>query len=182
MCDSRRMEIAYVAHTEACTFLLDGDGICRSFVAGAQASETTVATAQRCVGAQYIASLDRDAEGLLIHDPKVGTRLVFAVVKDNGRVALVRSGPLTKFETLEEPMPVAAVTERDLAQHGVDDADEAEEAEGETAPFSRELVVVPRPDDTEPPTTRRQPSPLSRPFILAVPPPRRSVLPRRRPA
>jgi hypothetical protein len=175
------MEIAYVAHTEACTFLLDGDGICRSFVAGAQASEATLSTAQRCVGAQYIASLDRDAEGPLIHDPKVGTRLVFAVVKDNGRVALVRSGPLVRFEALEEPMPVAAVTERDLATHAAEDEPD-DEQEGETAPFSREIVLAPRPDDTEPPTTRRQASPLSRPFILAVPPPRRSVLPRRRPA
>jgi hypothetical protein len=97
------MDFAYVAHTEACTFLLDAEGVCRWFMAKEGATEATLRAAERCVGAQYVASLDAEAEGLLTKLPKPGTRLLFACVGEGGRVSLVRSGPVLKFEAVDAP-------------------------------------------------------------------------------
>lgn len=88
------MDIAYVAQTETCTFLLDAQGICVSCIAGPNADAAARATAARCVGAQYVASLDTGIEGLLVRDPVPGRSLLFASVDENRRVALLRTGPL----------------------------------------------------------------------------------------
>jgi hypothetical protein len=56
-----------------------------------------LAFAQRCVGAQYVASLDLKVEGGLVQMPQVGSSMLFARSED-GRVALVRTAPLTAFE------------------------------------------------------------------------------------
>jgi hypothetical protein len=114
---SALMNFAYVAHTEACTFLLDAEGVCRWLIPKHGADEATLKIAERCVGAQYVASLDRDAEGLLVHMPKPGTRLLFACVSEGGRIFLVRSGPVLKFEDADAPATtedVDAETERGL--------------------------------------------------------------------
>lgn len=88
------MDIAYVAQTETCTFLLDADGICVSCIAGPDADDAARAIAERCVGAQYVAAIDPGIEGLLVRDPVPGRSLLFASVGENRRVALLRSGPL----------------------------------------------------------------------------------------
>ncbi len=107
------MEIAYAAHTESCTFMLDGDGICR-FVAPApvrgvlppRASGRSMRGgyvpdhADRCIGAQYVASIDLGAKGGLVDLPRPGAPLLFARIEEDGRIALVRSGPLVRFETM----------------------------------------------------------------------------------
>ncbi|MBX3221166.1 MAG: hypothetical protein KF795_11650 [Labilithrix sp.] len=108
------MDLAYIAHSERCALLLDGDGICRWVVPKADASDATVAAARRCVGAQYVAALDADAPGFMGHEPRVGTNLLFAVVTD-GRVALVRFGPLQSFEKLDAPTSAAVATARESA-------------------------------------------------------------------
>ncbi len=93
------MEIAYAAYTESCVFMLDDDGICRWVVTrGAKASPTTSQNAQRCIGAQYVASLDLGADGGLVATPQVGSPMLFAFVDKDGRIALVRSGSIVKFE------------------------------------------------------------------------------------
>jgi hypothetical protein len=97
------MRIAYAAHTEACTLYLDEDGICRRVVRlrratlhGLGAAEDA---AERCIGAQYVASLDFETRGGLAPSPEVGKPMLFAYVRDNGRIGLVRTGPLVRFDT-----------------------------------------------------------------------------------
>jgi hypothetical protein len=93
------MELAYVAHSERCVLLLDSDGVCRWFVMKV-VDEAIAASAKRCIGAQFVATLDPSKSAFLAHDPEVGKSVLLARV-DDGRVSLVRFGPLTQFETLE---------------------------------------------------------------------------------
>jgi hypothetical protein len=91
--------IVYAAHTTACTFLLDADGICRRIVMNpSNKRRDSAKTASQCVGAQYVASLDGSVAGCLVEMPRVGAAMLFARVDDRGRVALVRTGPVTRFE------------------------------------------------------------------------------------
>jgi len=93
------MDIAYAAHTSSCIFMLDEEGICRWVVTrGAHVSRQTVENAQRCIGAQYVASLDMTTPGGLLPAPRIGAQMLFAVVSDDGRIALARSGTVTRFE------------------------------------------------------------------------------------
>lgn len=101
------MQIAYAAHTSSCTFFLDDEGICRQIVRRAGAGAGSMSgvpargeadTAGRCIGAQYVASLDAAKEGGLTALPTVGLPMLFAYVGDTGRIALVRTGPVSKFE------------------------------------------------------------------------------------
>jgi hypothetical protein len=97
------MEISYAAYTESATFMLDAKGICL-WVAPSPSSQGTGEmwrgreAADRCVGAQYVASIDMDVQGGLVELPKIGAPLIFASVDENGRVSLLRSGPLLRFE------------------------------------------------------------------------------------
>ncbi|MDF2698387.1 MAG: fadB, partial [Labilithrix sp.] len=98
----QRVELAYIAHSERCALLLDGEGICRWVVPKVGDDDEMIVAARRCVGAQFVATLDPDAPGLMGHEPRAGTNLLFALVKD-GRVALVRFGPVQSFEELDAP-------------------------------------------------------------------------------
>ncbi|MEO8875825.1 MAG: hypothetical protein ABI461_09580, partial [Polyangiaceae bacterium] len=97
------MEIAYAAYTESATFMLDAKGIVL-WVAPSPSAQGTGEmwrgreAADRCVGAQYVASIDMEAAGGLVELPKIGSPLIFAAVDEGGRVSLLRSGPLQKFE------------------------------------------------------------------------------------
>ncbi len=106
MADS--FDIMYAAHTASCTFLLDGSGICRRIVMtpGSKRREASK-NAARCVGAQYVATLDAHVPGCLVELPKVGAPMLFARIDENGRIALVRTGAVTAFETkrADDPDP-----------------------------------------------------------------------------
>lgn len=103
-----RFDITYAAHTATCTFLLDAEGICRRIVMlpGNKRREASK-NASRCIGAQYVATLDPTVPGCLVEMPKIGTPMLFARVDTRGRVALVRTGPITSFETrrADDPNP-----------------------------------------------------------------------------
>jgi hypothetical protein len=111
---SERREIVYAAQTAACTFYLDTEGICVE-VAVARESDVVLATSYRsvqrtaaqCVGAQYVASVDPRAAGLLSELPRAGAAMLFARVDESGRVSLLRSGPLIRFESYETDNPFA---------------------------------------------------------------------------
>lgn len=92
-------EFAYAAHTATCTFLLDQAGICRRVVMSSAKRPNEGKPLARCVGAQYVASLDTRAAGSLVELPRVGASMLFARVDDRGRVSLVRTGIVTKFES-----------------------------------------------------------------------------------
>ncbi len=100
-------EISYAAHTSSCTFLLDADGICRRIVMASGSRRGPSSSAARCVGAQYVASLDSNAAGGLIEMPRVGSAMLFARVDGRGRVSLVRTGVVSHFEALSGRDPFA---------------------------------------------------------------------------
>ena len=102
------VSVAYAATTEGCTFLLDEDGVCRRVLLrherrSADATlggRTRAQAARRCIGAQYVAAIDVRVEGGLVPMPRLGTPMLFAYTDDDGRLAVVRTGPLTRFETV----------------------------------------------------------------------------------
>ena len=103
---SEHLDILYAAHTASCTFLLDAEGICRRIVPVLPASSAktskrrdTVRAASRCVGAQYVASLDANVAGMLAEMPRVGAPMLFARMDERGRISLVRTGNVTRFES-----------------------------------------------------------------------------------
>jgi hypothetical protein len=107
------MDIAYAAHTRTCTFLLDSEGVCRDVVGIDGVSRHTVGlTAKKCIGAQYVASLDVASQGILVDMPRIGLPIVFARVDAHGRVSLVRTGVLVRLEprrrSSASPVTVAA--------------------------------------------------------------------------
>lgn len=101
------MSIAYAATTDACTFLLDQDGVCRRVLLKPdRRADTTLGgrtraqAARRCIGAQYVASIDVRVDGALVPMPRVGAPMLFAYTGDDGRLAVVRTGALLRFETV----------------------------------------------------------------------------------
>jgi hypothetical protein len=104
------MTIAYVAYTERNVLMLDSEGICvrveplRGLIAHRWGDTPPMRAelsdgALRCIGAQYIASIDPGSPGGLAHMPRVGTSMLFAAVAHDGRIYCVRAGPLTHFES-----------------------------------------------------------------------------------
>lgn len=105
--DMGSMTIAYAATTMACTFLLDADGICQRVVMKRErradatlGGRTRNEAAKRCIGAQYVATIDVQVVGGLVPMPRVGSAMLFAYIGEDGRLAVVRTGPLVKFETV----------------------------------------------------------------------------------
>jgi len=98
-CTPPSIDITYAAHTASCTFLLDSEGICRRIVVAPKGKRSASRTAARCVGAQYVASLDGSAAGGLVEMPRVGAAMLFARVDERGRVSLVRTGVVISFES-----------------------------------------------------------------------------------
>ncbi len=97
---TQRIDISYAAHTASCTFLLDDEGICRRIVmVPKEKRRESSRSAARCVGAQYVASLDGSAAGGLVEMPRVGAAMLFARVDERGRVSLVRTGVVISFES-----------------------------------------------------------------------------------
>lgn len=120
------MELPYVAFTEPCVYGLDEDGVCREVVARSGASAHEIATAQRCLGAQYVASLDGRVDGLLAQLPKPGARLLFACTNDDGRIVLVRSAEVERFWSRDQ-------------REAEEDEDRRRRDTEATAPFSRRV-------------------------------------------
>lgn len=147
-------EIAYAAHTASCTFLLDAEGICRRIAMNPHSSRPNRASAgsrnaSRCVGAQYVASLDAAASGCLVEMPRIGASMLFARVDDKGRVSLVRTGVITKFEQMrEEHDPFESVSVKTSAPMISPRASRPDAAPRPAPPPPRETarMVVAEPD------------------------------------
>jgi len=94
------MTIAYVAQTRDHLLMLDEEGIClhvhrRSKERGDDAADGAIC----CIGAQFVAALDPSQAGLLAREPTLGVPMIFAKVGASGKISLVRTGPLERFET-----------------------------------------------------------------------------------
>lgn len=96
-------DIAYACHTASCTFLLDEAGICRRVVMSSTKRPNEQRSLARCMGAQYVASLDARTPGGLVELPRVGASMLFARTDERGRISLVRTGIVTKFESRVPP-------------------------------------------------------------------------------
>jgi hypothetical protein len=93
--------------------MLDADGICRWVTAATPPTphkqkhwEKSQQAAARCIGAQYVASIDSSAKGGLVELPRVGIPMLFARADpQTGRISLVRTGTLVRFETRAHQQP-----------------------------------------------------------------------------
>jgi hypothetical protein len=102
------MEIVYAAHTESGVFMLDAEGVCRWAVA--LPGRTQEKVPERIVGAQYVATLDVATTGCLVDLPRVGCPMLFAATDEAGRIRLLRTPPVLRFEdrrTTIRPPPMA---------------------------------------------------------------------------
>jgi hypothetical protein len=158
------MAIAYAAHTESCTFLLDEDGICQQIIRRATREKDHLA---RCIGAQYVASLDPDIPGRLVELPRAGAPLLFAYLTDTGRIALVRTGQVTKFETKRHDSGVRPA-DSSIEVDVVVEEEEDEESAARTRRFRVDDArrFFPIPSDAR----RHTPVPAVR-HVTIVPPP-----------
>ena len=114
------MPIAYSASTDGATFLLDEAGVCQRVMLQRAASNqqthagrTRAQAAQRVVGAQYVASIDTTVAGGLVPMPRCGAAMLFAYAEEDGRLAVVRTAPLVRFETIAQPDDTVPVPELD---------------------------------------------------------------------
>lgn len=105
-------DIAYAIHTAACTFLLDGEGVCQRVIVAPHARKLpkNAMNASRCVGAQYVASLDPSVPGCLVELPSAGLSMLFARVDERGRISLVRTDSVTRFESKRSFDPFASTS------------------------------------------------------------------------
>lgn len=185
------MDVAYAAHTDSCIFMLDDAGICRWVTTrGGRVSAKTAANAQRCIGAQYLASVDPTAEGGLAALPKVGAAMLFAFVGEDGRIALVRTDKVVRFEDRRAEASGAYLRdESGSIDVDVDELD-ALDADERTRRFRAGLlrgrpdrVMTPAPQgrrgaatyDQDPPTPRSLPQRGALPARSAPPSPARSA-------
>ena len=169
------MEIAYTALTETCTLLLDGEGICRSVLAASSAAVANgqnsrpsriPATAERCIGAQYVATLDIREPGGMTPLPKPGSQMLFARTETNGRVMLIRTAKVVRFEHI--PARQSGVHERpEVVDYGDDDELTIAEAEPPTLVADRRKSSLPPP----PPRTSGVVPTAERVDRTAIPPP-----------
>ena len=144
------MTIAYVAQTRDHLLMLDDEGIClhvqpRFADAGYRGRDSASEGALRCIGAQYVAALDAAEPGFLADKPTVGMPMLFAKVGPNGKISLVRTGALERFE---ERAPSSGVYERPSQR------DLLADTQRNSSPAIRYL---PLRDDDDEPTLRFRP-------------------------
>jgi hypothetical protein len=189
--------IAYAAYTEQCTLLLDEDGVCRRVLLRqpsrrgdkAATARGSPEGARRCVGAQYVASIDTSVEGGLVPMPRPGAAMLFAYMGDDGRLAVVRTGALVRFETVYREREGSVRIELDtLPPDTIEDMDSTtlplrqsgERRSGNTPPRSW-AAPAPHPQPVRLQHAVLLRSSESSPTLLRVQPPRgRGAVPRRR--
>lgn len=162
-------------HTDAAIFAIDEDGVC-CYVTSATGEVPR--SANRCRGAEYVACLDLTSEEGLVADPRVGATGLFVGRGATQRSALLRTGPITRVEFVEdeeqdeapvdEPVDsgdVSQVKPIDEIQRRLDD--ELEELDAiELEPFEVIEEVI-----EEAPAARELPPPSANRGALPPPPP-----------
>jgi hypothetical protein len=94
--------MTYAVHTATCTYLLDEDGVCRWALSPAGPPPPG---AERCVGAQFVASLDLSSEGGLVGELRPGAAALF-VRQEGARFVLLRTLPILHVEIRGEASPI----------------------------------------------------------------------------
>jgi hypothetical protein len=87
-------DMTYAVHTATCTYLLDDEGTCLwTLSPSGHAAPGT----DRCVGAQFVASLDLLAPGGLVGELRLGACALF-VRREHGKFVLLRTLPIENVE------------------------------------------------------------------------------------
>lgn len=165
------MEIVYAAHTDSGVFMLDAEGVCRWAVA--LPGRTQEKVPERIVGAQYVATLDLRAAGGLLDLPRVGCPMLFAVTDERGRIRLLRTPPVVRFED-----------RRTTIKSGPPPLGDEEKTPAVPAPVSTKPLPLVRPPQQSfagalPPPAL--PPPSARPRMTPLPPPPRARIAARLP-
>lgn len=121
------MNIVHSAVTPRWTFLLDAKGVCRAVVPSSNGSKrpvfrTLTREVHDCVGAQFVGAVDARVPGGVAGKPRLGSPMLFAFADADGKIRLLRSGPLMSFET------VGHDTTRELPRDTVRDVSSADDA------------------------------------------------------
>lgn len=87
------MSVVYAAQTEAYTLMLDENGVCEWAAPTGRGR-----VPDRIVGAQFVASLDVNAPGALVGEPREGVPMLFAARSDDGHISLIRTAVLIRFD------------------------------------------------------------------------------------
>lgn len=88
--------VAYAVHTRSCTFLLDRDGLCHWIVARHGGVPPDI---RGCVGAQFVASLHPELDGLLAGELLLGAAALFVKHDpESGKLVLIRTGEIVHVE------------------------------------------------------------------------------------
>jgi len=102
-------DIIYAVHTKTCTYLLDGDGVCRWIVS---ATGMVPPDVRRCIGAQFVASLDLRLPGGLAGELRLGAFALFVAPREDDptKLILLRTAPIqyVEFRDPSDPMPLGA--------------------------------------------------------------------------
>jgi hypothetical protein len=101
------MAVVYAAHTEACTLMLDENGICEW---AAPTGKGRVP--ERIVGAQFVASLDVSSAGALVGEPREGVPMLFATSDADGHISLIRTANLVRFDDRRDNSGIARTSLR----------------------------------------------------------------------
>ncbi len=169
------MDIAYLAQTAWSTLLLDGEGVCVE-ARTRQGKKATSDGAAKCIGAQYVASLDTSAAGMFIEMPRIGCPMVFAATTADGRIYLVRTGPVVHFEEVSSGVherDALVVQERARANERVVLRERVADDEEMTTPFRRDRekrAKSSRRDSRESHASLPPPAPVRRRMPLPPPP------------
>jgi hypothetical protein len=150
------MTVAYIAETRDYVLMLDDQGVCREVhrrLTGDKVSSSEKAA--QCIGAQYVAALDPNTPGFLAHKPTVGVPMLFARVSSTGKISIVRTSPLERFESRE-----SGLRERPKSTRNV--LEEAAPSEPAT------IRYLARDDGSDEEPTHRLRKPAARPTIPAI--------------
>jgi hypothetical protein len=162
----RGVPIAYIAYTERSVLMLDGDGVCVR-VEPLKANWPPAASdgALRCIGAQFVATIDPTEPGGLGRLPRVGASMLFAAVDPGGRIFCVRAGPLTHFESSRSDDSGVHSTPNDTERHP------SQSFQDETDPA---LLISVEVDDSEELETATFQTPDPQRYSSSPPPPPQS--------
>ncbi len=101
------MAVVYAAHTEACTLMLDDNGVCEWAAPTGKGH-----VPDRIVGAQFVASLDVSSPGALVGEPREGVPMLFAASDADGHISLIRTTNLVRFDDRRDNSGIARTSLR----------------------------------------------------------------------
>jgi hypothetical protein len=93
----------YAVHTEACTYLLDDDGLCCRILSPGGLVTPGMSAA---IGSQFVACLDLTIPGGLVAELRVGSAALFATKDEKGRYVLLRTSPIQHIEARQSTQPL----------------------------------------------------------------------------